>query len=52
MYNMLVAVARIVFAELQDEHWFGFWLSGDMISDFVYVLDLLLHFRIGSFQFE
>lgn len=48
MYNLLVVIARIVFTELQQEEWMVFWLSCDLLSDFLYVLDFLIHFRTGS----
>lgn len=46
-YNLLLVVARCVFAELQTDHSFA-WLVADYISDFMYLCDTLVHFRTGT----
>uniref|UniRef100_A0A914ULC6 Ion transport domain-containing protein n=1 Tax=Plectus sambesii TaxID=2011161 RepID=A0A914ULC6_9BILA len=50
IYNLLVVVARLVFNELQNDEWTIFWLSCDLLSDFIYVLDFLIHFRTGFLE--
>lgn len=50
MYNLLVVVARIVFTELQGDEWTIFWICCDLLSDFFYALDFLIHFRTGSYM--
>ena len=48
LYNLFVIIARQTFHQLQDTSWkLGVWLILDYITDIVYVVDIVIHFRTG-----
>ncbi|XP_065199974.1 cyclic nucleotide-gated cation channel alpha-3 isoform X2 [Planococcus citri] len=46
LYNLWVIIFRFAFAEINRDTLL-FWFCFDYLSDFVYVLDILISFRIG-----
>lgn len=50
LYNLLLIVARCVFIELQIEYR-TLWLGLDYASDFFYLIDMVIKFRTGNYDF-
>ncbi|XP_074650483.1 cyclic nucleotide-gated channel alpha-3-like [Tubulanus polymorphus] len=49
MYNLLMIIARAVFHELQTDY-LSVWMSLDYISDFFYILDMIVSLRTGYLE--
>ncbi|XP_013389517.1 cyclic nucleotide-gated cation channel alpha-3-like [Lingula anatina] len=49
LYNIVFIIARAVFWELQ-ENYVPLWLTLDYLSDAVYILDMVIHFRTGYLE--
>ena len=49
VYNSWVILYRFAFEEINSES-MALWLTLDGISDFIYVLDIVVHFRIGYLE--
>lgn len=49
IYNSWVIMYRFAFEEINSDT-MGLWLTLDGISDFIYVLDIAVHFRIGYLE--
>lgn len=49
IYNFWVIVYRFAFEEINSSN-LSFWFSLDYIADFLYVLDIVFHFRTGYLE--
>lgn len=47
LYNIVIVIARSVFAELQTEY-LALWMVLDYFSDFLYIMDMLISMRTGT----
>jgi hypothetical protein len=47
LYNCIMIIARSVFTELQERYYIP-WLSLDYISDFIYIMDMIVQVRTGE----
>uniref|UniRef100_A0A8W8LA54 Cyclic nucleotide-binding domain-containing protein n=1 Tax=Magallana gigas TaxID=29159 RepID=A0A8W8LA54_MAGGI len=49
LYNIVIVIARSVFAELQTEY-LALWMVLDYFSDFLYIMDMLISMRTGYLE--
>ncbi|XP_061163715.1 cyclic nucleotide-gated cation channel alpha-3-like [Saccostrea echinata] len=49
MYNIVIVIARSVFAELQTEY-LALWMVLDYLSDFLYIMDMIISMRTGYLE--
>uniref|UniRef100_A0A0N5C703 Cyclic nucleotide-binding domain-containing protein n=1 Tax=Strongyloides papillosus TaxID=174720 RepID=A0A0N5C703_STREA len=50
IYNLIVIIARVVFADLNGGLMWIVWLSSDLISDIIYVIDIFVKSRTGFLE--
>ncbi|CEF67679.1 Cyclic nucleotide-binding domain and Potassium channel, voltage-dependent, EAG/ELK/ERG family and RmlC-like jelly roll fold domain and Cyclic nucleotide-binding-like domain-containing protein [Strongyloides ratti] len=50
MYNLIVIIARVVFVDLNSGFMWIVWLSSDLISDIIYMIDIFVKSRTGFLE--
>uniref|UniRef100_A0A0K0FX04 Cyclic nucleotide-gated cation channel (inferred by orthology to a C. elegans protein) n=1 Tax=Strongyloides venezuelensis TaxID=75913 RepID=A0A0K0FX04_STRVS len=50
MYNLIVIIARVVFVDLNGGLMWMIWLSTDLISDIIYIIDIFVKSRTGFLE--
>ncbi|XP_022320643.1 cyclic nucleotide-gated channel alpha-3-like [Crassostrea virginica] len=49
LYNIVIVIARSVFAELQTEY-LALWMVLDYFTDFLYIMDMIISMRTGYLE--